>query len=115
MDPKLCSAIVDFNVPGKPNPPAVKLTATVWMMSLPVPTGTLKKYAIEWTDPSGTLAAPSVPLNTWVQADDAIIAARSCLEGAPIVFKDMHDEDSKKVALSEDHLFITPFRSDERL
>ena len=114
MDPKACTSVVDFNVPGQKDAPPVKLMLTVWMMSLPVPTGTLRKYAIEWTDPSGTLAAPSVPLNTWVQAD-AIITPRSCLEGSPMVFKDMHDDDSKKVALSDDDLSITPFGSDERL
>merc|ERR1711865_1349942 len=30
LDPKSCSAIVDFNVPGKPSPPPVSLVATFW-------------------------------------------------------------------------------------
>ena len=114
MDPISCTAIVNFTVPNKKNPPPVNLTATVWTLQHKLPSGIHRKYAIEWTDPSGTLAAPSVPLNTWVQAD-AIITPRSCLEGSPMVFKDMHDDDSKKVALSDDDLSITPFGSDERL
>ena len=68
MDPIFCNATVDFNVPGKPNPPPVKLAATVWTQSHFMPTGTLKKYALEFTHLVGsTLGSPSVPLNTWVQ------------------------------------------------
>ena len=29
LDTKLCTATIDFNVPGKPSPPPVNLTATV--------------------------------------------------------------------------------------
>ena len=69
MDPISCTAIVNFNVPKKNNPPPVNLTATVWILKHELPSGVLEKYAIEWTDPSGTLAPPSVPVNTWVQAE----------------------------------------------
>ena len=67
IDPLFCNASVDFNVPGKPNPPPINLTATIWTESRRLPTRTVYKNAIEFTDPSGTLALPSVPLNTWVQ------------------------------------------------
>ena len=32
LDPETCSALIDFSVPGKPNPPPCKLTATLWAM-----------------------------------------------------------------------------------
>jgi len=60
-----CSAMVDFNVPNKPNPPPVKLLATVWTME----TRKGMKHSIEFTDPSGTIAAPGVPLNVWIKGD----------------------------------------------
>ena len=72
MDMIFCDTSVNFNVPGQRKAPSTELLATVWIQSLPVPTGTLKKYAIEWTDPSGTLAPPSVPVNTWVQAEKVL-------------------------------------------
>ena len=126
MDPNTCSAIVDFNVPGKSNPPPVKLTATVWAQSRAVATGTLKKYAIEFTDPSGKLASPSVPLNAWVQVesssqkiDPSLSAPKSCIEGSPLVFKDQHDDNKKQVTLSGNKLSIlpydAPFGRDDRL
>ena len=120
MDPILCNALVDFDVVGKLNPPPVKLTATVWTLSHFLRTGTQEKYAIEWTDASGTVASPAVPLNTWVQAGynvsrfDPGAAPENCLEGSPFVFTDQRDGDSKLVTLSGNHLTITPFDSDDR-
>ena len=113
MNPVYCFAIIDFNVPGKPNPPPIQLTATVWIMSHYLPTGTLEKYAIEWTRP----ASPEVPLNIWVQLDNIItksnpIVPKSCIEGSPLVFKDIHDKDHKLVKLEGNHLTIVPFDSD---
>ena len=119
MDPILCNAVVDFDIPGKPNPPPVKLTATVWTQSQYLPTGTLEKYAIEWTDPSGKLASPSTPLNTWVQKQNRVVnsdpAQESCLEDSPVIFRDQHDDDSKVVTLSGNQLSITPFGNNARL
>ena len=115
MDPKNCTAIVDFNVPGKPNPPPVKLMATVWTQSLPQPKGTIEKYVIEWTDPSGKLALPKVPLNAWVQKEnfavimDLSTRSDSCFQDSPIYFRDLKDGDQKVVTLSrETQLTITP-------
>ena len=34
-----CSFIVDFNVPGKENPPRINLTAAVWVLSRNLPMG----------------------------------------------------------------------------
>ena len=122
MDPIFCNALVDFNVPGKPNPPTSKLTATVWTQSRFLDTGTLEKNAIEFTDPSGKLASPFVPLNTWVVPPDNAIeqsdngkAPKSCFEGSPLVFIDMHHGNKKLVTLSGNHLNIAPVEGDERL
>jgi len=59
-----CAAIIDFNVPGKPNPPPVKLLLT--MANVDYLAGSPKMSpAVVFTDPSGTLGAPTVPLNIW--------------------------------------------------
>ena len=125
MDPVFCNASVDFNVPGKPNPPPIKLTATVWTQSYRMSTGKIDKYAIEFTDPSGTLALPSAPLNTWVQLEhfDSMVnpnvapatGPKNCIKGTPLVFKDMHDGDTKQVTLRGDKITIKPSNRDERL
>mmetsp|Transcript_38180 Transcript_38180/g.89765 ORF Transcript_38180/g.89765 Transcript_38180/m.89765 type:complete len:147 (-) Transcript_38180:58-498(-) len=60
-----CSASVDFNVPGKPNPPPVPL-----MMSYYASYGGRGQPTLGtqvFTDPSGTLAKPDFPLNTWIR------------------------------------------------
>ena len=69
LDTSTCAANVDFNVPGKPDPPPVNLTMTIWSLGLRQPCST--KSAAIFTDPTGTLnppgAAPGFPLNTWVE------------------------------------------------
>ena len=57
-----CIASVDFQVPGKPNPPPVPLSARVWSMES---IAGADKNVLEFTDPSGTLARPNQPLNIW--------------------------------------------------
>lgn len=67
LDPVWCNATIDFNVPGKPSPPPVDLTATaVFGSSAALGDGML---LWEFTDPSGTLVAgePLYPLNMWIQ------------------------------------------------
>ena len=64
FDTEHCNATVDFNVPGKPNPPPVALTMTGWVMATGLPSR--HKAAFEFTDPTGTIAEPGVPLNVWV-------------------------------------------------
>jgi len=63
FDQKSCSASVDFNVPGKDDHPPVPLLATYWMEYA---TKTDTRQAFEFTDPSGTLADASMPLNRWI-------------------------------------------------
>jgi hypothetical protein len=62
-----CIASVNFQVPGKPNPPSVPLAARVWGMSS---VAGKSKNVLEFTDPSGTLAPPTLPLNVWVPDND---------------------------------------------
>ena len=119
MDPIYCNASVDFNVPGKPNPPPVKLTATVWKQSRYLKTGILTKNAIEFTDPSGTLASPLMPLTTWVQWQKSFeyenyfdgYEYKRCagLQDSPVVFKDQKDGDTKLVTVTNNNVTLTPF------
>ena len=64
LDIPSCSASVDFNVDGKPSPPPVNLTATFLYT---VTASSVKKSTWEFTDPTGTLADSSYPLNHWVE------------------------------------------------
>merc|ERR1712187_249367 len=61
IDRESCTAVIDFNVPGKPDFPPVNLTATYW---LEYANKRNINDAFEFTDPSGTL--PAGPLNRWV-------------------------------------------------
>lgn len=72
---KYCSAVIDFNVPGKPGPPPVNLTATFWRGTrAPLP---VLKTEFEFTDPTGTLAAADYPLNHWVEiSSDPVVATQ---------------------------------------
>jgi len=63
-----CSASIQFNVPGKPNPPPVALKATLYTMTNPG-SPSMSKPIIQFTDPSGTIAPKSVPLNAWIPDD----------------------------------------------
>lgn len=60
--------IVDFHVPGKPNPPPCNLTVALWTE---VAGGNMKgdqKRTLEFTDHTGTITHdPTFPLNTWVE------------------------------------------------
>ena len=64
VDPDKCTAVIDFNVPGKPSPPPVNLLATIYKL---VGSSGSDSRAIVFTDPSGTIAKPTVPLNTWIE------------------------------------------------
>ena len=71
VDPKSCSAVINFDVRGKPNPPPCKLVATLWRMS-PGTTGSPHKYVLEFTDPTDACAfgEPGSPLNEWVSVPE---------------------------------------------
>jgi hypothetical protein len=59
-----CRATVDFRVPGKPDPPPVTFTASIYVI---LGKGErVAKHAIEFSDPGGTLAPAGYPLNIWV-------------------------------------------------
>ncbi|CAK9028189.1 Uncharacterized protein SCF082_LOCUS18241 [Durusdinium trenchii] len=47
-----CTALIDFNVPGKPNPPPVKLLMTLWWAAANSEKGALEKVTFEFSDPS---------------------------------------------------------------
>ena len=59
-----CATMVDFNVPGKPDPPPVKLLLKVASIDYDDVAKTVAPVAV-FTDPSGTLADPTLPLNVW--------------------------------------------------
>lgn len=66
LDRDSCSAMIDFNVPGKDDHPPVPILGTFWVEYSPAtPKGNL---AFEFTDTSGQLSDDSTfPLNRWVQ------------------------------------------------
>ena len=63
LDLTYCNASIDFNVPGKPSPPPVNLTAELWSMQ--APELNLANYALKFVDHTGTVGTE--PLNMWVQ------------------------------------------------
>eukprot|EP00729_Bicosta_minor_P017123 gene17123-2500_t len=69
-----CTALVDFDVPGKPNPPPIKLLISYWPLGNT--DGSLQKGAWEFTDP-GDEASPRTPLNEWVMYPAAVPASGS--------------------------------------
>ena len=64
---KYCNGSVDFNVPGKPNPPPVPITMTYYLGFGRDGQSELKEFV--FTDPTGTLGKPGFPLNTWLLID----------------------------------------------
>merc|ERR1711920_834085 len=106
FDPESCSAVVDFNVPGKPDPPPVKLTATLWYSM----SSDLKKTELGFTDPSGTLAARGFPLNRWVDISEVTHRKPSgaCPTSLQAVYADMHDGDRKEVTISGTFITVRP-------
>jgi len=73
VDLEKCTAMVNFDVPGKPNPPPVPLLVTFFWMETALVIGdekqsSKKKLALEFTDPSETIApSKNYPLNVWVE------------------------------------------------
>lgn len=104
VDEKSCSAVIDFNVPGKPAPPPVNLTAT-FMYS--TSTEQHQKAEFEFTDPSGTL--PAGPLNCWIELGyESTSSSSPCPTALKEVYKDMHDGDMKEITISGASLTIRP-------
>lgn len=67
LDASTCAANIDFNVVGKPDPPPVNLTMTIYTLGLRQLKRCSSKQAAIFTDPTGVLAAPGFPLNTWIE------------------------------------------------
>ena len=65
LDVEHCNATIDFRVPGKPSPPPSSLSGTIYV-SRRVRCEGKGKNLVEFTDPTGKLADPTMPLNTWV-------------------------------------------------
>jgi len=65
-----CTAVIDFNVSGKPAYPPVNLTATYWRQYA---TKKSIQNTFEFTDPSGTLARADHPLNSWIQLTSKLV------------------------------------------
>ena len=65
-----CSAMVNFSVKGKPNPPPVPLKASIGTFAYGPSgvEGAKIRATILFTDPSGTMAEPDYPLDAWVAA-----------------------------------------------
>ena len=76
-----CNASVDFRVPGKPNPPPVALTLTMFLGE--GGEGQSPQHFAVFTDPSATLAPRYMPLNTWVEIPGASIAGRFHIDTSP--------------------------------
>jgi hypothetical protein len=65
LDVNACTATVDFNVPGKPNPPPLPLLSTISRLESSVHDNGL---AIVFTDPTGTIVpSKTQPLNAWIK------------------------------------------------
>ena len=124
MDMVSCNASVDFNVPGKSNAPPRYLTMTVWKQSRRATTGVFTKHVLVFTDPSGTVAPPSMPLKTWVQLQQDVVASKNlrgvapkgCIKsGASLVFQDQQEGNSTVVTFAENEVALAPFgASNER-
>jgi len=72
VDPSSCAASVDFNVPGKPSPPPVDLTATFYELTNPATEAV--SVAVGFTDPTATISAtPTYPVNFWIQVAEGSI------------------------------------------
>ena len=59
-----CFAMIDFNVPGKPPPPPVKLLMS-YVFDAKLKQGPFFPM-MSFTDPSGTIASKSTVLNLWL-------------------------------------------------
>lgn len=110
LDLRSCSANIDFNVPGKPDPPPVNLTATLWF----VLSSKDNKTEFEFTDPSGTLAAKDFPLNRWVELKKPTVGnSVTCQKHREAVYADMMTGDKKLVIVDGEDMIIKPYHNDQ--
>lgn len=110
VDTESCSAMVDFNVPGKPGPPPVSLKSSLWYSAF----SSGKKTEFEFTDPSGKLADKTTPLNHWVELKETTKTQKTwCPDALKNVYADMHDGDKKEVTIDGTSMVIRPSGNDE--
>ena len=118
IDAASCSAMVDFNVKGKPNPPPCSLNITLWTAINAVDD---IKAIWEFTDQTDAckFGDPGSPLNTWIQLNhqpktppttslDASSSIFECPSTGNVTYGDMHDGDAKSVAVAGTALTIRP-------
>merc|ERR1739848_737177 len=109
VDSDTCSASVDFNVPGKPSPPPVNLTATLLRAASHLEEG---KTEFLFTDPTGKL--PAGPLNQWVElGKSSSYWTPPCPTKLKAVYADMHDGDKNEVTISGASMTIKPFGNNQ--
>lgn len=104
-----CSAVIDFNVPGKPTPPPINLSMTQWTALAPAGRSAANKVTFEFFDPTGKLGPADVPLNAWVQlTTQPDRPGAGCPDALTTVFADMHDGDKKAVEIKGSSMIIKP-------
>lgn len=123
-----CAALIDFNVPGKENPPPNDVKISVWVMQSAYMS--TMKLGFEFSDPMGQLAPKNEPINVWISAalpslsesifDHVKVPTRT--QGSPCiytpyhkdkVFDDMHDSDQKGVLVEKAEVTIKPHDNDQ--
>ena len=120
-----CVATIDFRTKGKPNPPPVNLTMTLWTM---MDDASSAKIGLEFTDPSGTLAPATQPLNLWIapakmkhnNLHSHGPKQKNCFpqraRRTETVMNDIHDGDMKAVNVNErtEALDIKPYGNSQK-
>ena len=125
-----CEALVNFNVPGKEDPPPGALKMAMWVMQSDY-MSTAVKLGFEFSDPTGQLAPRNEPINMWISSalstpthtkiDDVKLPSKNlhgstCLytpHNQAEVFDDMHDSDKKAVLVKGSDLTIKPYDNKE--
>ncbi|CAE7515874.1 HEATR2 [Symbiodinium natans] len=91
----------------KPNPPPVSLLMT--LATGDEGSAGEAKATFEFTDPSGKLASPHAPLNSWLSLNAPRSSEPiSCPESFNAVYADMHDGDKKAVDINAGKMTIKP-------
>jgi hypothetical protein len=74
LDEETCTAVVYFNVPGKPNPPPCPLTMRWWEMQPELRKDADTKVMLEFSDPKNACKFdnPGSPLNVWIQEKPSV-------------------------------------------
>jgi hypothetical protein len=119
-----CSATVDFNVPNKPNPPPVGLTASLWvtkerLINAKLDGQFITRPILQFSDHTGTLTKDTrYPLNQWVGEPFFKVPGPKpfdCFHASTYVFADMHDGDQKEVVITRNgSMIVTPHGNEQK-